>query len=144
MQTVVPANSTARPEVLIAGTIESSTRHAAPKVAAVPGDDEQRVVDADTDHHQLGELRRDVRDVHHMAQHPNESEARGERRRRARQRQGGGADRAEHERQDDQGREEAEEYRRDPAAGVLVLTLERVTRELDLQRVAAQLSSRWS
>ena len=53
MQTVVPANSTARPDVSIATAIESVTDMPAQQVAPVPGDDEQRVVDADPDHHQL-------------------------------------------------------------------------------------------
>ena len=53
MTTVVPANSTAWPAVALAVPAASATRHALVQVLAVPGDDEQGVVDADAeaDHH---------------------------------------------------------------------------------------------
>ena len=102
MQTVVPANSTARPEVLIADDDRFGHRHAPAQVSSMSGDDEQRVVDPDADHHQLGQVRRDVRDVDGVAEDEDHAQAADQRDRRAGQRQHGRGERAEHQRQDDQ------------------------------------------
>ena len=66
--TTRPANTTARPAVAIALDGGASRLVTVGEVAAEPGDDEQRVVDADTeaDHRRGG--RRPVRDVDHPAQ----------------------------------------------------------------------------
>ena len=49
MTTVPPAKTTAWPAVATARPTDSSTGHAASEVLAVPGDDEQGVVDADAE-----------------------------------------------------------------------------------------------
>ncbi len=59
MQTVPPANSTARPEVLSDWTADSSRVQAPLDAAPVPGHDEQRVVDADAEPDQRAEQRGD-------------------------------------------------------------------------------------
>ena len=66
--TTRPANTTARPAVAIALTVAASRLLAFGEVAAEPGDDEQRVVDADAeaDHRRGG--RGPVRDVDDPAQ----------------------------------------------------------------------------
>ena len=75
MTTVVPANSTARPAVSMASTVESRTLMPVVQVLPVPGDDEQRVVDADAeaDHHaeDVGEVGR----AEEVAEEPGDDRA---------------------------------------------------------------------
>ena len=103
----------------------------------MPRDDEQRIVDADTQHHQLGQLRGDVRDVHGVGQDADQPEPGAERGHGAGQRQGRRAHGTEDDQQDDQRGDEAERERRHTAVA-LADVLERVAGELDLQGVAAQ------
>ena len=69
MTTVVPANSTAWPAVAIGGAGGVLDAHALVEVLAVPGDDEQRVVDADAEADHGAEDQRELRDVHDGGQH---------------------------------------------------------------------------
>ena len=102
------------------------------------GNDEERVVLSDAEHHQLGKRRFDVRDAHDVAEHSDEAKSRRERGGCAGQGERGGAHRSEDDGQNHQRREEAEQRRRHPAV-LLVVSLERVAREFDLQRVTPQL-----
>ena len=69
MTTVVPANSTAWPAVAIGGAGRVLDAHAVVQVLAVPGDDEQRVVDADAEADHRAEDQRELGDVHEGRQH---------------------------------------------------------------------------
>ena len=80
------------------------------------GDDEQRVVDPDADHHQLGELGRHLRHVHDVGEDADQAEPAGQRDGGAGQRQHDRAGGAEHDRQDDQRGQEAEQLRQVAAA----------------------------
>ena len=56
MQTMMPANRTARPEVFTALTIDDSMSIAGDQALAVSGDDEQGVVHADAEADQQDQL----------------------------------------------------------------------------------------
>ena len=73
--TTRPANTTARPAVAIAPTVAASRLLSLGEAAAEPGDDEQRVVDADAepDHRRSG--RSPIRDVDDPAQDLTERES---------------------------------------------------------------------
>ena len=76
MQTVVPANRTARPEVFSARTAASWRGHPGFDVVAVPGDDEQRVVDAHAEPDQDAQGRGGRGDGHHVREEPGCHQAR--------------------------------------------------------------------
>ncbi len=59
--TVNPAKTTARPEVAIASSTAASGDPVRWSAVAVPGDDEERVVDADTDADHRRDLRHEAR-----------------------------------------------------------------------------------
>ena len=67
MQTVIPANMTARPEVSTASTIACSVVFAALQPLPVADDDEERVVDADAEADQQRQLGAERRDAHQDA-----------------------------------------------------------------------------
>ena len=131
MQTVIPANSTARPDV-------SSVDHrrlraeAAQQALPVAGDDEQRVVDADAEPDQQRQLRAERRHVDHVREQADDRDAGAEREARGEQRQHHRQQRAEDDEQDDRRGEEAE---RGAARALLVGLLDRLPAELDLQPV---------
>ncbi len=103
------------------------------RVDALPvaGDDEERVIDADTDADHLGELRRELGHRHEVADQGDRGEPDTEPEERVHDRQAHREDRAEHDHQDDDRGEEAERER----AGRLALL--EVTGELglDVRRV---------
>ena len=108
MQTMIPANRTARPEVLTALTIDESTSPPAMRPCRWRVDDEQGVVDADAEsdeQHQLVGERRHLEHVAEQADHADGGAERGQ----GRQDHGSGhgEDGAEDEQQDDRGQDDA-------------------------------------
>ena len=109
MITVVPANTTADPAVAEAWARDSSTPIPVGQLAAVPGDDEQAVVDADRQPDHQGQRgrgrgdrgdRRDGEDARHGDAH---AERGGD------QRQAGGEERGEGDGQDGEGEQDTEQ-----------------------------------
>ena len=117
MQTMIPANSTARPEVLTALTIGRLDVVAGHEALAVPGHDEQRVVDAHAEADQQDQLGREHRHLEDVAEQADHADGRAERRQRRQQGQGHGEDRAEDEEQHDGGQQHAEPGAAERTAG---------------------------
>ena len=74
--TVVPANTTARPAVFIAISVECLDAVTLVQVLPEPGDDEQGVVDADPEADHDPDRRREVGHVHDLRQQPGEDRTR--------------------------------------------------------------------
>ena len=100
---------------------------------AVPGADEQRVVDADPDPDHRGDLRRERRDVQHSREEADDREADADAEQRGHDRQAHGEERAERDQEDDDRRENADEL----ARGHRLLG-EHAARELDLHDVGVR------
>ena len=99
--TVVPANTTAPPDVAAARAIDSRRRHPGAPLRLVAGDDEQRVVDADAEPDHRRERRRDGRDLGDLADQRDDRQAADEPDDRGDDRQPHRDDGAEREQQDD-------------------------------------------
>ena len=100
MMTVVPASRIARPEVSIACTPAASTSPLREVVLAEPGDDEQRVVDADAEADHQRELRGDVGHVGDVRGEADQREPGDQPEAGGDQRHPGGDQRAERQQQD--------------------------------------------
>ena len=79
MQTIMPANRTARPEVSIDSIDRLLAGQAAQQPLPVAGDDEQRVVDADAEADQQRELARERGHVDHVREQADDRDAGTER-----------------------------------------------------------------
>jgi hypothetical protein len=101
MHTVVPANRTALPEVFSARTAAFPRGHPGLEVAAVPGDDEQRVVDSHAQPDQDAQRRADRGNAHPVGEEPDGHQAGGQRGDRDRQGQQHGQQRPECDEQHD-------------------------------------------
>jgi hypothetical protein len=110
--TVVPANTTAPPEVAVARAIDSRVLHAGSALRLVAGHDEQRVVDphAEPDHRR--ERRRHRRHLGEVADQRDDREPADEAGYRGHDREPHRHDRAEREEQDDDGHREADRLAR--------------------------------
>jgi hypothetical protein len=137
MQTVMPAERHGPSRGVHRPGDRLLDAHACQQVAPMSRDNEQRVVDPDTDHHQRGQRGREARDRHAMGEDRDQPEAASEPGRRAQQRQHGGAERLKDEPQDDHRRDEAEDLWRD-SGGLDAHIGEGVAGELDLQLVRPQ------
>ena len=74
--TVVPANSTALPAVALARPTDSTTERPSCRNAAVAGDDEQGVVDADAEADHRGQHRRHRRHLGQAGHDPDDRRVR--------------------------------------------------------------------
>ena len=79
--TVAPAKSTARPAVSMASSTAALRTQTVVQPLAVPGDDEQRVVDPDAEPDHRRELRRELRHDHDVREQAHDREPGGDRRR---------------------------------------------------------------
>ena len=102
MHTVVPANKTARPDVLTASDYRVRHAHPVQQVAAVSRDDEEGIVDPHADHHQLRQLWCHSGHVHDVAQQRNDTQPADQCRDRAGERQRNRTNRPEHDSEDDE------------------------------------------
>ena len=101
ISTVTPEKSTALPAVSIVTAAASTGERPEPKSgAAVAGDDEERVVDAQREREHEREVHRPDRDVGQLRAEEEHAGARDEAGDRQHQRQAGGDQRAEREHQD--------------------------------------------
>ena len=107
-------------------------RHAACEVLAVPGDEEQGVVDADAEADHAAQLGRPAGDVDQVGDERHRADAEGEAEERDRDREAHGDDRSERHEQDDGGGDQADELA-GPGLGLLERE-EQVAAHLEPQR----------
>ena len=134
--TVVPANTTAMPDVPLAWPGRIGDRHPGRHLLAVTGDDEQRVVDADAEPDHRGDRGGDLGDVEEVGEHRDRREADEQSDERGADRHAHRDDRAERDQQHDHRGDEAVDL---GAAEVGTLTGARdLAAELDLQAGVAR------
>ena len=130
MQTMMPANRTARPEVLTALTIDVSAISSGDQALSMSGHDEQGVVDAHAQADQEHQRGRELRHLHDVAEQPDQAHGGAERGQGRDEGQGHGEERPEDEQQHDAGQEHADPG---PAEGRPVRLLGQLARHRHLE-----------
>ena len=128
-RTVVPAKSTARPEVSTARITRGFRSEPVVEILPVAGDHEQRVVDADADADHRDRSGREARHVDRAADDEHESDAGPDAEQRGADRQPHREHRPERDQQDDHRREDPDAFAHTARRGLL----EQVTAERDVQ-----------
>ena len=128
MTTVMPAKTTARPDVSSASDDRLARLQPVVQGLAVAGDDQQRVVDADADADHRRDRGRELGHREEAGDEADEGDAAADAEQRGDDRQAHRQQRAEGDQQDDDGGDDADEL-----AGELGLLGEDVAAELDLQ-----------
>ena len=108
MTTVLPATTTAAPEVAVVLPIDSLELHAVVELLAMPGDEEQAVVDGDAEAEQRGDRRCRGGQVDRDRHQTDQGQAGADAEHRTHQRDQGGDDRAEHDEEEHQRRPQAD------------------------------------
>ena len=132
MTTVPPAKTTDLPAVATARPADSSTDSPVREVFAVPGDEDQRVVDAHAEADHAAEHRRPTRDVDQIGDQGHRADPERETEQRHADRQSHRDDRSEREQQDDDRGEQADRLA-ESALGLLERE-EQVAAQLDPER----------